>query len=491
MPDLDQQLYPAFSPDGAHVVFRASRTGGRTSTPTTSTSKTHHEPDRTTTPADFAPGVLARRASGSTTPPSAARSRRSSASTPRPRTRASRSPTATGTTRTRRSPPTASGSSSRPTATRASTTSTRSTSRPARRCMHTNVVAGVFSPTVFIGKDNTEKLVFSAYYKRRFTLYIADAKKPFKRLAELAPVASPVGPGGVAPYQPAIEVSVDPEKVAAKTVARSSTSRTRRSSPASTPTRPSSPTPSSSSATTSATAASSRSSSRSRPSRTSTSPTSTSPSASRRASRSSTTGRTSSRSTRRTGRTQIVRDRRAYRETGRVLPRPAIPLVRYHRLEGQRRLHLARARLPVRRSRTTTGPRRSSSRRRTDNYPDRSALAFVGDTSLYQEWGPLSGRRYRFGVLLGAGLQEGRRSTRHGRARRRPTLTQDVSRRPAPLLQDHGALAHRGARSSARARRATSRTSTTSAASTRCAASTSASRSATRSATPTSSSASR
>ncbi|MEP6768787.1 MAG: hypothetical protein ABJC61_08965, partial [Acidobacteriota bacterium] len=82
--------------------------------------------------------------------------------------------------------------------------------------MHTNVVAGVFSPTVFVGKDNTEKLVFSAYYKRRFTLYIADSKKPFKRLNELAPVASPVGPGGVTPFQPAIEVAVDPEKVTPK-----------------------------------------------------------------------------------------------------------------------------------------------------------------------------------------------------------------------------------------------------------------------------------
>ena len=82
--------------------------------------------------------------------------------------------------------------------------------------MHTNVVAGVFTPTVFVGKDNTEKLVYSAYYKGRFTLYIADSKKPFKRLPELAPVPSPVGPGGVTPFQPAIEVAVDPEKVTKK-----------------------------------------------------------------------------------------------------------------------------------------------------------------------------------------------------------------------------------------------------------------------------------
>jgi WD40 repeat protein len=79
--------------------------------------------------------------------------------------------------------------------------------------LHTNVVAGAFSPTVFIGKDNTEKLVFSAYYKRRFTLYIADSKKTVRRLPELAPAVSPAGPESEAPFQPAIEVSVDPEKI--------------------------------------------------------------------------------------------------------------------------------------------------------------------------------------------------------------------------------------------------------------------------------------
>src|SRR6266581_4398227 len=79
--------------------------------------------------------------------------------------------------------------------------------------LHTNVVAGAFSPTVFIGKDNTEKLVFSAYYKRRFTLYIADSKKSVRRLPELAPAVSPAGPESEVPFQPAIEVSVDPEKI--------------------------------------------------------------------------------------------------------------------------------------------------------------------------------------------------------------------------------------------------------------------------------------
>jgi Tol biopolymer transport system component len=77
--------------------------------------------------------------------------------------------------------------------------------------LHTNVVAGVFSPTVFIGKDNTEKLVFSAYYKRRFTLYIADAKKSVRRLPDLAPSISPAGPHSITTFQPAIDDALDHE----------------------------------------------------------------------------------------------------------------------------------------------------------------------------------------------------------------------------------------------------------------------------------------
>ncbi len=82
--------------------------------------------------------------------------------------------------------------------------------------LHTNVVAGAFSPTVFTGKDSAEKLVFTAYYKRRFTLYIADPRKPVRKLPELNPSVSPATPGGIAPFQPAIEVAVDREKVQAK-----------------------------------------------------------------------------------------------------------------------------------------------------------------------------------------------------------------------------------------------------------------------------------
>jgi hypothetical protein len=79
--------------------------------------------------------------------------------------------------------------------------------------LHTNVVAGAFCPTVFVGKDNAEKLVFTSYYKRRFTLYIADSHRPVRRLPELNPTVTPVEAGTLPTYQPAIEVSVDPEKI--------------------------------------------------------------------------------------------------------------------------------------------------------------------------------------------------------------------------------------------------------------------------------------
>ncbi len=78
---------------------------------------------------------------------------------------------------------------------------------------YTNVVGGCFSPTVLVGRDGSERLVFSAYFKRRFLLYVTDAKKPFHKLAELNPAPSPAGPTTIPPYQPPIEVAIDPEKI--------------------------------------------------------------------------------------------------------------------------------------------------------------------------------------------------------------------------------------------------------------------------------------
>jgi hypothetical protein len=78
---------------------------------------------------------------------------------------------------------------------------------------HTDVVGGAFTPGIFVGKNDTPKLIFAGYYKRRFSLYLADAGKPFKKLAETNPPASPVGANTTARYTPAIEVALDPEKI--------------------------------------------------------------------------------------------------------------------------------------------------------------------------------------------------------------------------------------------------------------------------------------
>jgi WD40-like Beta Propeller Repeat len=81
---------------------------------------------------------------------------------------------------------------------------------------HTNVVGGAYTPVVFAGKDGIEKLVFCGYFKLRFSLYLADAKKPVKKLAALTPPPVAVGAQPAPKYTPAIEVAIDPEKIQKK-----------------------------------------------------------------------------------------------------------------------------------------------------------------------------------------------------------------------------------------------------------------------------------
>lgn len=214
IPDLDQELNPAFSPNGSQVAFRAMR-AGRSDIYTMDLS-THELKNLTDDDAfDFSPAYSA---DGQWIYYSSVRGTKSKIFRFHPDNPESREQITYGDWNDE--DPTVS-----PDGKRLFFTSDRDSGiyniysinlDTGETLMHTDVVAGCFSPTIFVGKDNVEKLVFSAYYKRRFTLYIADAKKPFKRLPELAPIASPVGPGSATPFQAAIEVSVDPEKVAQK-----------------------------------------------------------------------------------------------------------------------------------------------------------------------------------------------------------------------------------------------------------------------------------
>ena len=254
--------------------------------------------------------------------------------------------------------------------------------------LHTNVVGGAFTPTVFVGKDNTEKLVFTAYYKRRFTLYIADTKRPVRRLPELAPTPSPLGPGGIAPFESAIQVSVDPEKINdraskklhledAQVVAGVNTDQTFVSNTVlifgdNLGDRRFIASLQSVSSFTNFTFIYYDLTHRLQKGATIFD------------SRSYFLGIDESRG-------QIVRDRRAIRQTGGLLL-ANYPISRYYRLEGQLGYISRSIDFPF----VFTNADQTQEFRidpRTDNYPV-GGLSLVGDTVLYRPWGPLSGYRF-------------------------------------------------------------------------------------------------
>jgi len=78
---------------------------------------------------------------------------------------------------------------------------------------YTDVIGAALGPAAFTGPDGQEKIVFSGFQGLRFQLYVADAKKPFRKLDERALPPAPVKTGGTAGFVPAIEVAVDPEKL--------------------------------------------------------------------------------------------------------------------------------------------------------------------------------------------------------------------------------------------------------------------------------------
>lgn len=77
---------------------------------------------------------------------------------------------------------------------------------------YTDVIGAAIGPALFTGADGQEKVVFSGFQGQRFQLYVADTKKPLRRLAERALPATPLPPEATAPFVPAMDVSIDPEK---------------------------------------------------------------------------------------------------------------------------------------------------------------------------------------------------------------------------------------------------------------------------------------
>ena len=109
---------------------------------------------------------------------------------------------------------------------------------------------------------------------------------------------------------------------------------------------------------------------------------------------------------------QIVRDRRAQRSTGGLFLFN-YPLSRYHRVEANVGFISRSIDFPYVQT-NADGTQNFLVTPRSDNFPMIGA-SFVGDTALYQEWGPSSGRRYRFSVAWAPDFSKSQIDPDHGR----------------------------------------------------------------------------
>jgi hypothetical protein len=77
---------------------------------------------------------------------------------------------------------------------------------------YTDVVGGVFTPVVFIGDQGEEKLVFSSYYKGAWELYITNTSSATLEVETVVVPDQPSIESDRVPFLPPIEVAIDPEK---------------------------------------------------------------------------------------------------------------------------------------------------------------------------------------------------------------------------------------------------------------------------------------
>jgi Tol biopolymer transport system component len=78
---------------------------------------------------------------------------------------------------------------------------------------YTDVVGGVFTPVVFIGKNNRERMVFSSYYKHRWQLFSATTDKPLHEAEKTTLPSAPLQADSRPEFQPPVEVAIDEEKI--------------------------------------------------------------------------------------------------------------------------------------------------------------------------------------------------------------------------------------------------------------------------------------
>jgi hypothetical protein len=79
----------------------------------------------------------------------------------------------------------------------------------------TDVVGGAFTPVAFIGEGGRERVVFTSYYKQRWDLYVADIDTPVAEVETVELPTAPLRDEERTPFLPPVEVAIDPEKLIA------------------------------------------------------------------------------------------------------------------------------------------------------------------------------------------------------------------------------------------------------------------------------------
>ncbi|PYQ60972.1 MAG: hypothetical protein DMF58_06380 [Acidobacteria bacterium] len=77
----------------------------------------------------------------------------------------------------------------------------------------TDVVGGCFTPVVFIGQNNKERMVFASYYKRRWQLFSTPTDKPLHAAEKTTLPSAPLLAESRPTFQPPVEVAIDEDKI--------------------------------------------------------------------------------------------------------------------------------------------------------------------------------------------------------------------------------------------------------------------------------------
>ncbi|MDQ6799304.1 MAG: BamA/TamA family outer membrane protein [Acidobacteriota bacterium] len=78
---------------------------------------------------------------------------------------------------------------------------------------YTDVVGGCFTPVVFMGQNNRERMVFASYYKRRWQLFSTPTDKPLHAAEKTTLPSAPMTADSRPTFQPPVEVAIDEDKI--------------------------------------------------------------------------------------------------------------------------------------------------------------------------------------------------------------------------------------------------------------------------------------